>query len=41
MKKEESPDKEDSKDQKRNRRYFNLFHNKESRYLKDLLTDEE
>lgn len=36
-------DKDDKevKEEKRNRRYFNLFHNKDSRYLKDLLFDKE
>ena len=39
MKKEK--DTQETKDEKRNRRYFNLFHYKDSQYLKDLLTDKE
>jgi hypothetical protein len=32
---------EETYDEKRNRRYMDLFHQKQSRYLDDLLTDEE
>jgi hypothetical protein len=32
---------EETYDEKRNKRYMDLFHQKQSRYLDDLLTDEE
>jgi hypothetical protein len=32
---------EETYDEKRNRRYMDLFHQKQSRYLDDLLTTEE
>ena len=37
----EQENQEETRDQVRNRRYFNLFHQKDSRYLDDLLTPEE
>jgi hypothetical protein len=38
---EEQKQEEESFDEKRNKRYMELFHQKESRYLDDLLANEE